>query len=246
MLRKGFTLIELLIVITIIAILAGAAIPYVQDYIDDARMSKARADLSELRNAIIRYEAELGKGFDPSALTDPQQGFQEYLVGPYLQSALTDPWGTPYYIATEASLVYSAGADRKRSTNIISTAYRPTTSPTRAYWNDDNNNGIADKDDTIDIYFTRPLDDTKAKTITNYTFTNTPSFYFDGATVENPHPITNATDSVRITLTDQCVVQSGIELFVSEDVTDTSNLAPVIGLEAVKCSQIPVIIRAAQ
>ncbi|MBI3037584.1 prepilin-type N-terminal cleavage/methylation domain-containing protein, partial [bacterium] len=32
-LRKGFTLIELLIVVTIIAILAGAAIPYVQDYI---------------------------------------------------------------------------------------------------------------------------------------------------------------------------------------------------------------------
>ena len=64
--KKGFTLIELLIVITIMAILAGAAVPYVQDYVEDARIAKAREDLGELRNAIMRYEVERGKLFDPA------------------------------------------------------------------------------------------------------------------------------------------------------------------------------------
>jgi prepilin-type N-terminal cleavage/methylation domain-containing protein len=90
MLRKGFTLIELLIVITIIAILAGAAVPYVQDYIEDARLSKARADLGELRNAIIRWETENGRSFGfASDGTTPldADAFQDQLVGPYLQQS---------------------------------------------------------------------------------------------------------------------------------------------------------------
>jgi len=41
LMKKGFTLIELLIVITILAILAGAAVPYVQDYVEDARIAAA-------------------------------------------------------------------------------------------------------------------------------------------------------------------------------------------------------------
>ena len=48
--KKGFTLIELLIVIMIIAILTGVAMPYVQNYLDDARLSTAKSDLNEIRN----------------------------------------------------------------------------------------------------------------------------------------------------------------------------------------------------
>ena len=48
---REFTLIELLVVITILAILAGAAVPYVQNNLDDARISTAKSDLNEIRNA---------------------------------------------------------------------------------------------------------------------------------------------------------------------------------------------------
>jgi len=49
--KSGFTLIELLIVVTIMSVLAGAAIPYVQDYLDDARFAKVKTDLDEIKNA---------------------------------------------------------------------------------------------------------------------------------------------------------------------------------------------------
>jgi prepilin-type N-terminal cleavage/methylation domain-containing protein len=72
LMKKGFTLIELLIVITIMAILAGAAVPYVQDYVEDARIAKCREDLGELRNAIMRYEVERNKLFALGSKVHPR------------------------------------------------------------------------------------------------------------------------------------------------------------------------------
>ncbi|MBP5470947.1 MAG: prepilin-type N-terminal cleavage/methylation domain-containing protein, partial [Candidatus Riflebacteria bacterium] len=106
--KKGFTLIELLIVITILAILAGAAVPYVQDYVEDARIAKCREDLGELRNAIMRYEVERNKLFDPendgvgTTAAEKLKNWQQMLVGPFLTQALTDPWGRPYYFSHAA------------------------------------------------------------------------------------------------------------------------------------------------
>jgi len=48
----GFTLIELLIVVTVIAILAGFALPSFQQYIRQARRMDGIADLMELQNSV--------------------------------------------------------------------------------------------------------------------------------------------------------------------------------------------------
>jgi len=48
----GFTLIELLIVVTVIAILAGFALPSFQQYIRQARRMDGIADLLELQNTV--------------------------------------------------------------------------------------------------------------------------------------------------------------------------------------------------
>ncbi len=161
--KKGFTLIELLIVITILAILAGAAVPYVQDYVEDARIAKCREDLGELRNAIMRYEVERNKLFDPAndgvgdTAADKLKNWQQMLVGPFLTQALTDPWGRPYYFSNAASMVFSGAEDGDKDTNIISVDVRPAMAPTRAWWYDIDRNGAVTENDYIDIKFTRPV-----------------------------------------------------------------------------------------
>ena len=163
LMKKGFTLIELLIVITILAILAGAAVPYVQDYVEDARIAKCREDLGELRNAIMRYEVERNKLFDPAndGVGDDAdaklKNWQQMLVGPFLTQALTDPWGRPYYFSNAASMVFSGAEDGDKNTNIISVDVRPAMAPTRAWWYDIDRNGSVTPGDYVDIKFTRPL-----------------------------------------------------------------------------------------
>lgn len=63
--RKGFTLIELMVVILIVSILAGVAIPLMQGRIDSAKWSEANATAGTIRTAVRAYFAE-----DPDACTD--------------------------------------------------------------------------------------------------------------------------------------------------------------------------------
>lgn len=147
---RGFTLIELLIVITIIAILAGAVLPYVQQYVEDSRLSKAKQDLDELRNAIIRYETDQDRIYPATDLSP--------LVGPYITQAKADPWGGSYIVSPASSTVYSVGPDRKDNSGDEITAYfRPPLAISRAYWQDSNKNTFPDTGDHLILKFTRPL-----------------------------------------------------------------------------------------
>ncbi|MBU1107005.1 MAG: prepilin-type N-terminal cleavage/methylation domain-containing protein [Candidatus Riflebacteria bacterium] len=165
MLRKGFTLIELLIVITIIAILAGAAIPYVQDYVEDARLAKVRADLDEIKNALLRFELDTGKAWTNTNLTE--------LVGPYLSKALADPWGTPYLICASSSVAFSSGPNRATtyvpnlggaaagdsSSDDIAADYRAPLALSRVTYIDANKDGSVSAGDILKVRFTREIKD---------------------------------------------------------------------------------------
>jgi len=154
MLRKGFTLIELLIVITIIAILAGAAIPYVQDYVEESRTARAKQDIDEIKGALMRWEMERGRY--PSAVKDINP-----LVGPYLSKSLADPWGGQYHVNEASSTIQSYGPDRlPGGGDDVIDAFRPPLAVTKAYYLDVNDNGLIDDGDTIKIKCTRPIDPT--------------------------------------------------------------------------------------
>ncbi len=151
--KKGFTLIELLIVITIIAILAGAAIPYVQQYVEDGRYARAKQDLDEIRNALVRFETDRGVPY-----TDP--GISP-LVGPYLSKAMADPWGGSYLVTTNASKVSSSGPDGVANNgDDVAESYRPPLALTKAFWEDSNQNGVVDNGDGLILKFSRPTDKT--------------------------------------------------------------------------------------
>ncbi len=65
--QNGFTLIELLVVITIIAVLAGMAIPAGNAVLRKARESQARAAAHGLAVAVKAYQSEYNRLPDPKA-----------------------------------------------------------------------------------------------------------------------------------------------------------------------------------
>ena len=118
----GFTLVEILIVVFIIGLLATIVSVNVIGRTDEARRTKAMADLKELQSAIHLYK--LDNGFYPTT----EQGLmaliqkpssspipRKYPAGGYLDRsrAPEDPWGQPYvYISDGQSYILrSYGGD---------------------------------------------------------------------------------------------------------------------------------------
>lgn len=56
--QKGFTLIELIAIIAILGILSLLIVPRVANYSEKAKISKAKGNLTILKNAIERYNLE--------------------------------------------------------------------------------------------------------------------------------------------------------------------------------------------
>jgi len=142
-----------LVVITIMAVLAGAALPYVQAYVEESKISKAKADLDEIGRALAVYEAREG---DYTA-SDVSQ-----LTGRYLNKAPIDPWGKAYAIATDAGVVYSSGPDRNYSSeeDNIKFPYQPPLALVQCKWVDRNQSGAVDfqnASDQVQLIFSRKV-----------------------------------------------------------------------------------------
>ena len=99
--QSGFTLIELMVVLAIIGILAALIVPNVLGRADDARVTAARTDISNLTQALklyrldnLRYPtSEQGlAALVQKPSTDPIPGNWR----PYLDKLPNDPWGRPY------------------------------------------------------------------------------------------------------------------------------------------------------
>ena len=99
--KSGFTLIELMVVLVIIGVLAALIVPNVLDRADDARVTAARTDVSNLMQALKLYKLDNLRY--PSAeqglralVAKPSTGPQPPNWKPYLEKLPNDPWGRPY------------------------------------------------------------------------------------------------------------------------------------------------------
>ena len=95
--RGGFTLVEVLLVIVIIGIIAGIALPNLAGKTEKAMIGKAKSEIANLSMAIDLFEVD--NGTFPSSLEGlvNNPGMPNW-DGPYMKKGRIpqDPWGAPY------------------------------------------------------------------------------------------------------------------------------------------------------
>ena len=117
---RGFTLLEVMVVIFILGLLATLVAPKVLGRADDARRTKAVADMKGIEQALNLYRLDSG------AYPTTEQGLDALVRKPdrppvprawnpngYLERVPADPWGNPYVYLSEGGrfTLKSYGAD---------------------------------------------------------------------------------------------------------------------------------------
>jgi general secretion pathway protein G len=123
--RAAFTLMEMLVVVAILVVLAGAAVPIYLNYLDNAKRDRVKADFKVIETAINTYMIN-NPGSIPQPLqllTQPDQEGHAALLEP---AALLDPWQRPY--------VFDGQFNQARRPHLISQG-PPPAGPIIDSWN---------------------------------------------------------------------------------------------------------------
>ena len=106
--RGGFTLVEIMVVVIVLGILAAVVIPNLTGRTDDARVAKARSDVSELATVLEQFRLDMrrypsqieGLGVLRSPPNSEDGGLWK---GPYVRKPVPrDPWGNEYRYSSPA------------------------------------------------------------------------------------------------------------------------------------------------
>jgi len=119
---SGFTLIEIMVVVVIIGLLAAVIVPTVVSKVDEAKVSKAKADIQSLETALTMYRLDNSKyptsdqGLTALITQPTDPSIKHWRPGGYLQRVSKDPWGNDYQYVIPGSHgkeydLFSLGAD---------------------------------------------------------------------------------------------------------------------------------------
>ena len=135
--KKGFTIIELLVVISVLVILIGIAIPRFKGMQDAAKVAQAKSELQTMQAAIESYYMNLTtKVYPPSSTTVGQSYFLTAVPQIISSTPPYDPFGattTTEYNFLKSSdgnyyVIYSLGASGSGTATIATSGGTVTTS----------------------------------------------------------------------------------------------------------------------
>lgn len=108
--ERAFSLIEIMIVLVIIAIMAGTVTVSVAHYVDKARQTRVKTDITAFVGAVDGFYSENGR------YPTNDEGLA-VLAPKYINKVMVDPWNRPYqYIIPGKNSAYEVicyGADGK-------------------------------------------------------------------------------------------------------------------------------------
>lgn len=122
--KKGFTILELLVVISVLVILIGIAIPRFKGMQDAGRIAQVKGELRTMQTAIESYYMNASPNAYPSSSTTLGGATLIGATPRILSSALYDPFGasttteyvyvanSPYYV------VYSVGVNANGTADV--------------------------------------------------------------------------------------------------------------------------------